>query len=44
LVFTCAKGVNVKSETVPLKEIVTLEVFQQIFEKMMELEDRREEE
>jgi len=32
------------NETVPLKEIVTLEVFQQIFEKMMELEDRRRDE
>jgi hypothetical protein len=30
--------------TVPLKEIITFEMFQQIFEKMMENEDRRRDE
>ena len=30
--------------TVPLKEVITFEMFQQIFEKMMENEDRRRDE
>jgi len=30
--------------TVPLKEVITFEMFQQIFEKMMENQDRRRDE